>query len=156
MKGRFELVCRDKDGNVKWVEEGPNQFSDQGEQAILDVFLRGATPPAQFYLRLLNSTPVDTTTLSTMTGEPSGSGYAPMLVERSNVGWPTLALDVGDYMASSKTVTFTSTGTITATYAILATTSNNVGLLLAYKALSMTRTLANGESLDVTYRLKVS
>ena len=74
----------------------------------------------------------------------------------AGVGWPTLALDAGDYQATSKQLTFTASGGSIGpvTYAVIATTSDNTGQLLAYAALSQSRTLASGESLTVTYRLK--
>lgn len=155
-QGGFVLTATAADGSLLWEDQAKNAFADEGEQLILDVFLRGATPPAQFYLRLYNATPTETSTLATLTGEPSGNGYAPALIERSAVGWPTLALDAGDYQATSKQVTFTASGgTIgPVTYAVIATSSDNTGKLVAYAALSQSRTLADGESLTVTYRLK--
>lgn len=135
-----------------------NALADEGEQSILDVYFRGAAAPANFYIALYNDTPVETDTLATLTGEPSGNGYARRLVERSNTGWPTLALDSGDFMATSSVETFTSSGTIgpVTHTAVVTAASGTAGLLVAYNALSQSRTLANGESLDVTYRIKLA
>jgi len=172
----YKFLHRRKDGLILWASgigevdtydveavrrEQPwvaNNLADEGESDILDVYYRGATAPTQFYLGLLNSTPTDTTTLSTMTGEPSGSGYARQLIERSSVGFPTLALDAGDYKLTSSTETFTASGgTIgPVTYAFLATTSDNTGKFLNYVALSASRTLLDGDSLDVTLGIKLS
>ena len=155
-QGEFVLTATAPDGSILWEEQIRNAFADEGEQLILDVFLRGATAPTQFYLRLYNDTPVETDGLASLTGEPSGSGYSPALVERSATGWPTLALDSGDYQATSSAETFTASGgTIgPVTYAVIATSSDNTGKLVAYAALSQSRTLADGESLTVTYKLK--
>lgn len=155
-QGEFVLTATAPDGSVLWEEQIRNAFADEGEQLILDVFLRGATAPTQFYLRLYNDTPVETDGLASLTGEPSGNGYAPALIERSATGWPTLALDSGDYQATSKAVTFTASGGSIGpvTYAVIATSSDNTLKLIAYAALSQSRTLADGESLTVTYRLK--
>lgn len=136
-----------------------NALADEGEQDMLSVYFRGGTAPTNFYIGLLNSTPTDTTTLATMTGEPSGSGYARSLVERSSTGWPTLALNSGDYRAISSTETFTASGgTIgPVTYAFLTTVvSGTSGLFLVYNALSTSRTLASGESLDVNMRITLA
>ena len=137
----------------------PNALADEGENAMLDVFFRAGTAPTNFYIALYNDTPVDTDTLATLTGEASGNGYARQLVERSNTGWPTLALDSGDYRAVSSTETFTASGGSIGpvTYAVLTTVvSGTAGLLIAYNALSQSRTLASGESLDVTFRAKLA
>jgi hypothetical protein len=155
--GVFELVAHDAAGHELWRETIHNALADEGEEAFLDVFLRGATAPATFYLRLYNDTPAETDGLADLTGEPSGNGYAAEELARSAVGWPTLALDSGDYQATSATVTYTASGGSIGpvTYCVLATTSDNTGLLVSYAALSQSRTLADGESLDVTYRIKL-
>lgn len=154
----FHFRIKDKYGNIKeeWVE--PNALADEGEEDILDVYFRGATAPTQFYIRLFNDTPVETDSLSDLTGEPSGNGYSAQLVERSGTGFPTLSLDSGDFQLVSKTVTFTaSSGSIgPVTYAVLATSTDSSGLLLGFVALSTSRTLADGESLDVTLTQKLA
>jgi len=156
--GIWHFEHYDKDGNLIWEADSKNNLADEGEQWVLDSFLRGAAAPTGFYIRLYNDTPVDTDSLSTLTGEPSGNGYQAQLVEASSTGWPTLALDAGDYQATSKEVTFNATGGSwgPVTYAVLATSSDNTGKLIAYVALSQSRTLNDGESLKVTMKIKLS
>jgi hypothetical protein len=160
--GKWDFRHLDRDGNVIWEAlDRENFLADEGEYAMLDVFLRAGTAPAGFYIRLFNDTPVETDALSDITGEPAGTyGYAAQAVARSAeaAGWPTLALDSGDHMATSKTVTFTAAGGSIGpvTYAVLATTSDNAGKHIASVALSTTRTLASGESLQVTMKVKLS
>ena len=155
--GVFELVARDKSGKKLWTEVCHNALVDEGESQFLDVYLRGATAPSGFYLRLYNDTPVETDGLAALTGEPSGNGYAAIAIERSAVGWPTLALDSGDYQAVSKTVTFQASGGVIGpvTHCVMSTTSDNAGKLVSFAALSQSRTLNDGESLDVTYKVKL-
>ncbi len=148
----WKFTHRDKNGNILWQDERVNALADEGERDILGVYYRGETAPIQFYIRLYNDTPVESDTLSTLMGEPAGNGYAPQLVERSNVGFPTVQQDAGgDWQVISKTVTFTASGGSIGpvTYAVLATSSDNTGKLVAFVALSQSRTLADGESLDV-------
>lgn len=161
-KGIFEFKHYDAAGNLIWFEEKENNLADEGEYAFLDVVLRAGTAPIQFYVRLSDSTTpcsiaeTDTLTLASA-GEPTINGYAAQLIERTTVGWPTLALDTGDYRASSTTETFTASGGSWGPVycAFLATTSDNLGKLISYVALSTGRTLAAGESLQVTYRVKL-
>jgi hypothetical protein len=138
----------------------PNALADEGENNILDVYLRAATAPTTFYLGLLNSTPTDTTTLATMTSEPSTGGYARQQITRDSTGWPTLALDSGDHMATATVETFTASGATIGpvTYAFLCTNaaSGTSGKFLVYNALSASRTLNDGDSLDVTMRVKLA
>ena len=155
--GVFELRAFDANGNLLWEEDVINGLADEGEQHILDVYLRAATGPVQFYVRLYNDTPVETDTLALLTGEPSTNGYAAQLVERSATGWPTLAMDAGDYQATSSVETFSASGGSwgPVTYVVLATTSDNTGKLISFAALSQSRTLNAGESLQVTYKVKL-
>lgn len=160
--GVFEFTARDAQGNVLWTEEAHNSLADEGEQHLLDVTLRNGTAATQFFVRLSDTTTpcsiAETNNLTAASaGEPSTNGYAAQLVERSAVGWPTLALDAGDFMATSSTETFTATGGSWGPVfcAFLATTSDNTGRLISFAALSTGRTLASGETLQVTYRLKL-
>lgn len=135
----------------------PNFLADEGEEAILDVFFRGATPPTSFYFRLFNDTPVETDGLSDLTGEVSGTGYAAIAVARNSTDFPTLALNSGDFRVTSATKVFTAGGAWSAaTYLVLATSTDASGLLVAARPLSATRTLANGDTLSVTYSLTLS
>lgn len=135
----------------------PNALADGGEQAILDVFFRAGAAPT-FAFRLYNDTPIDTDTLSTLVGEVSGSGYGGISVARNTTDWPSLALDGGDYKVTSATKTFTATGAWTAaTQLVLASvTSGTAGTFYAWAPLSQSRTLGNGDSLDVTMGLKAA
>lgn len=156
----WKFEHKNKDGEVIWDQDWTqNALADEGEEDILDVYFRGAAAPASFYVRLFNDTPVETDSISDLTNEPSGNGYAAQTIERSAVGWPTLALDSGDFRAVSKTVTFTASGgdwDQSVTNLALTTSTDSSGLLVAYVALSATRTLTNGDSLDVTTAIKLS
>lgn len=133
-----------------------NAVADEGEQSILDSYFRGQNTPTSFTLRLTGTTPSETSTLAGLT-EVTGTGYAGIAVARNTTDWPTLALVGGDYKVSMLTKTFTATGTWTAaTYMYLATTSNNTGKLISYSALSASRTLVNGDTLQVDYSVTAS
>ena len=84
-----------------------NALADEGEEDMLDVYFRAATAPTTFYVRLYNDTPAETDALSNLLNEASGNGYSAQEIERTSTGFPTLALDSGDYQLTSKAVTFT-------------------------------------------------
>ncbi len=155
--GVFEFKHFDRDGNLIWQETANNNLADEGESLFLDCVLRSTSCPTTFYLRLYNDTPTETDTLASLTGEPTTNGYTKPELTRNNTGWPTLALDSGDYMATSKTVTFSASGGSwgPVTYCVLATSTDTSGKLISYVALSQSRTLADGESLQVTYKVKL-
>ena len=43
MEGVYHVVCRDKDGNVKWEEQLPNLVNAVGKQLMLDTLLKGVS-----------------------------------------------------------------------------------------------------------------
>ena len=155
--GEWEFSIVGVDGKVKESWTVFNALADEGEQSILDSYFRAQNTPTSFFLRLFNDTPAETDTLADLLNEPSGNGYSAITLARNTTDFPTLALDSGDYRVSSKQVTFTASGGTmgTATYAVLATSSDNSGKLIAYVALATTRTLLAGESLNVTFRAKL-
>lgn len=147
-----------RDGEVIWEQDWTeNALADEGEQDILEVYFEGASGPAGFHYGLVNDTPVETDGLGDLSGEPSTNGYARQAVARNGTDF-TGAADAGDWKVTTKTVTFTADGGVIGpvTYAILATTSDNSGLLVSYVALSAERTLQDGDSLEATMAIKLS
>lgn len=156
--GIWEIEHRDKDGNVIWSDVIENALADEGENNILDAYFRGQNAPSTFYLALFNDTPVETDTMADLQGEPSGNGYARQELERNTTGWPTLELDSGDYMVTSKQANFSASGGSwgPVTYMVLTTTASGTsGKLLAYVALSQSRTLQAGETLGCKIKIKL-
>ena len=158
----WEFTHRDARGNVIWHETIPNALVDVGEQRLLEVYFKDASEPTTFYISLSDaSNPcsiAETDSLSTAnTGEPSGNGYARGTVERSATGWPTSALDSGDWQLTSSTETFTASGAGwgPVNCAVLQTSTDNTGDHLAFVALSQARTLAASETLDVSLKVKL-
>lgn len=161
--GHFELIARNEHGVEIWRDEFHNILSDGGEQSVLDCYLRAQNCPSTYFLRLSNPTncgnsSAETSSLATIaTNEPSTNGYVAKELTRNTTGWPSLALDSGDYQATAQVQTFNASGGSwgPVTCAFIATTSNNTGVFVASGALSTSRTLADGESLQVTYRIKL-
>ena len=157
LKAHWQLICKDKDGNEKWREDGHNSLATEGGGSILGVFFRDETAPTSFYVRMYNDTPVKGDSLSDLLNEPSGNGYAAVTLERSAVGWPTKEINSGDYQVVSKSIVFTASGgTIgPVTHGVIATSTDNTGLLVTYYAFSVSRTLQDGDSLTITITEKL-
>lgn len=160
--GLWDIRHYDKDGTLIWEQlNAHNALADEGEQQMLSCYLQATSCPTTFYVRLSDNSSTcsiaETDNIATAgAGEPSGSGYAAQEIPRTAVGWPTLALDSGDYMATSTEETFLADGGAWPTVycAFLATSSDATGKLVAYVALSAGRTLADGESLKITLKMK--
>lgn len=155
--GVYQFDCYDASGQIKWSETRHNALANEGQQEMLNVYLQGGTAPTAYALGLSSMTFAKTTTYATITNEPSGNGYARQTINRDGTasGWPTLALDTGDYKATAKTVTFTASGAGfgPVTSAFLVSATNNK--LISYTALSASRTLVAGDTLQVTYAVKL-
>lgn len=155
----------------KFVERAYNQLYDQGEQDLLEVFFRAASAPTTFNIGLLK-TAYSITETHTMTEvaaqeltNASDGGYsARQVVTRDGTGWPTSALQGGDWQLTSAQVTWTATGawSDTASYMFLmsggtTTPGNTTGRILAVAALSPARQLqAVNDTLKVTYSVKLA
>jgi hypothetical protein len=159
-------------GGKRFIDRADNALYDVGEQDILEVYFRAATAPTGFYMGLLKSTYsiVETHTMVTvapatneLTNASDGGYSARLALTRDNTGWPTSALNGGDWQISSAQVTWTATGAWTDTAGFLflvaggaATVGDTTGKLLAVAALSPTRQLqASGDTLKVTYNVKL-
>jgi hypothetical protein len=144
-------------GEVLWQESKHNDLVDEGERSIIMSYFRAEELPTAFYARLAYDSISLTDSLSDVQNEPSGNGYDPIVLERSSVGFPTIEQDAGDWRVVSKQITFTATvgnwGKVNVLF--LATTSNNLGKLIACVPLTMTRVMNAGDSLVATIRIKL-
>jgi hypothetical protein len=135
----------------------PNALADEGEKDILDVYLDDVAVRASLFLRLYNDTPAETDTLATLTGEVTGTGYGAITLTRGT-DWSDPALDSGDMQSVTPTKTFTAGGAWSAaTQLVLASVaSGTAGLFIAWAALSQSRTLGSGDTMDVTMAMKLA
>lgn len=136
-------------------------WADEGEQMIGQLF-QGTAMPTLYVGLILSSgaLPTETTTLATMTGECTDAGYARLALAPNLTDWPTLALDGGDYMLTSKPLSF---GNAVAQYVvryyfICDVLTGTAGKFCGWQPLTTDRTIAIGDNLGIPggIRLKVS
>lgn len=58
LKTHYRVVCRDRYGNVKWVDEFENLVVNAGLDDSLDKHLKGSGYTAAWYMGLADSTPI--------------------------------------------------------------------------------------------------
>ena len=166
--GHYHVVCRDKNGNIKWEEEFPNLVVAVGKQLMLDTLLKGTsysvTGP---YLGLTNAslTPAASDTMTTLVG--GGYEFTNYTVGGSAVrGTATFASatssgstpsNVTTSTASSITYTITGGGgtvygcfLVTGTGAS-STQSNTSGTLYSEGNFSTAKVTTAGDTVSVTY-----
>ena len=149
MGGTFTLICRAKDGAIKWAEKTSNMVVAEGINHILDVTFTGATQTNPFYCGLTDATP----TLA------SGDTLA------SHAGWTELTIYTGDRQAyvdvrsdhvvsntASKASFYISTaGTVGGALMTDAATGSS-GILLCEAALTgSNRSVVDGDTVSLTY-----
>lgn len=158
---RWNIVCRDKYGNIKWQEINvANLLHDEGEQAILQaMFSEAYTVPAAYYIGLDDRVTIaEADTLASLAGEPGVGGYARQAANSDAVDW-TISIDTGDYQAKSKTVTFTPSGADYPTVRnmfLCDVSTGTAGLIIASVALSQSRIVLDGDSLNTDITIKLS
>ena len=154
-KAIWTLEAKDRDGKFLWKDGGRNHLADEGEYSFLQTYFRGVDVPNLFYLRLCGENLSESSTLATIAGEPSGSGYAPIALTVGITDFPTLEQISGDWSVVSKQVIWTASGGSIGPFntAYLATTSDNTGKLICYFSLARERTLSDGATFTLSIRI---
>lgn len=135
----------------------PNQMGSEGIEQMYDIYFRGkSTVPSKFQIGLLKSAPNKSSTVASLS-EVTGTGYARKDVERSNTGFPTLALDGGDMQVTSKEVTFKNTGSTAwagATHGFMSAVTSGGDKFVGWNSLIVSRVLQPNDELHVMIQLK--
>lgn len=152
LTGYCKVVCKDKDGNVKWVDEGSNVITNLGVDYILSNNI--ASGGASIYLGLLlgSPSPAATWTVSNL-ASTEAAGY-------DNATRPAWTRGSASSKAVTGTaVTFTMDGadtTIGGAFLNSDNTKDNstTGTLIAARAFAEgNKTVAADDTLDVTYSI---
>ena len=166
IEGAWHVVCRDKDGNLKWEEEFPNLVVAVGKQLMLDTLLKGSsysvTGP---YLGLISNTftaaATDTMASHTWTEFTNytvgGSAVRGTAAFASSTSTGTTPSNVTSSTATAITYTITGAGgTIYGCFLVLGsgavnTQSSTAGTLYSEGLFSVAKTTTAGETVSVTY-----
>lgn len=152
-ENRWDIVCRDKHGNVKWRDHIDNIVVNAGLDYLLDAGLSGGTPVTSWYIGLLSDSP----TVAAADTMSSHSGWTEVTAydEANRQAWSEGGVSGQSISNSGNEATFTiSTNGTDIGGAFL--TSNNTkggssGTLYAAGAFSAgDKSLDDGDTLDVT------
>ena len=167
VEGWYHVVCRDKDGNIKWEEEFPNLVVAVGKQLMLDTLLKGSsysvTGP---YLGLLNAsiTAAATDVMSTIVPSKEfvnytvgGSAVRGTAVFASSTSTGSTPSNVTSSTATAVTYTITGAGgTVYGCFLVLGSgassaQSNTSGTLYSEGNFGTAKTTTAGDTVSVTY-----
>jgi hypothetical protein len=167
IEGWYHVVCRDKDGNIKWEEEFPNLVVAVGKQLLLDTLLRtsGTYTTVGPFLGLISNTftasASDTMTSHTWTEfiayTVGGSAVRGTAVFAASTSTGSTPANVTSSTASAITYTITgSGGTVYGCFLVtgpgaVSTQSSTAGVLYSEGLFSVAKTTTAGDTVSVTY-----
>lgn len=167
IEGYYRVVCRDKDGNIKWQDEFPNLVMAVGKQLMFNTLLRttGTYTTVGPFLGLLNSgyTPAAADTMSITTANEftaytvGGSAVRGTAVFAAASSTGVTPSNVTTCAAASVTYTITGAGgTVAGCFLATGTGAVNTQLSTAgtlYSAGNFTtaKTTTVGDTVSVTY-----
>ena len=167
IEGWYHVVCRDKDGNVKWEDEFPNLVVAVGKQLLLDTLMRttGTYTTVGPFLGLISNTftasASDTMASHTWTEFTAytvgGSAVRGTAVFAASTSTGATPANVTSSTASAITYTITgSGGTVYGCFLVtgsgaVSTQSSTAGVLYSEGLFSTANTTTAGDTVSVTY-----
>lgn len=160
--GHFRLECRDKGGNLKWVEEGNNLIVNVGLQYMAGSALTTTTPITVWYLGLIEGPGVVTSATDTMgshgwtefTGYSNSTRVASTLTAATNAN-PSVVTSSG----SPANFNINATGTVGGAFLTEGSVKGgSTGVLFSEKAFSSPgdRSVVSGDVIAVTYTFSLA
>lgn len=168
MEGRYHVVCRDADGNIKWEDEFPNLVNAVGKQLMLDTLLSGVSyTTVGPFLGLISGASPTFAASDTMTSHGGWTEFTNYTVGGSAVRGTasfTSATSSGSTPSnvttkSASAITYTITGAggtvggcflVTGSGAV-STQSSTAGTLYSAGAFSTAKVTTAGDTVSVTY-----
>jgi len=169
IEGHYHVECRDKDGNLKWVEDFENQVDQGGKIFMLSQLLQTSISLVGPYLGLVSGSSNTFSPLDTMTSHAGWTEFTNYTVSGSAVrgtavfgtptgnGSSTSGSNVVTATASAITYTITGAGgTVGGCFLVTgsgasATQSNTGGTLYSAGAFGTAKATTAGDTVSVTY-----
>lgn len=148
---RYAAVCLDADGNVKWEEDFENLVTTAGRTDIVDKYLKGSAYTAAWFLGLKGAgTP---TASDTLASPGAWSIVTPYSGNRPAITWGTTSS--GSNTASAVAFSINATATVAGAF-VCTVASGTSGILYSVGDFAASRSVASGDTLNVTPTISVS
>jgi hypothetical protein len=150
------FTCRDKDGNIKWVEEIENITTNVGLADMVTQYWKGAAYTGSFFVGLKNTgSPASTDTMASHAGWTENAGYSnanrPTLTLGAVTGTTTAAVD---NVASLAVFNINAGGTIFGAFIVTNNTkSGTTGTLVGAADFGASRAVISGDTLSVQFNI---
>lgn len=146
--GIYKFECFDKNGDLKWTEEGHNLVVDTGLNSLLDVYFHAATQITTWYIGLKGAGSIAVgDTLASHSGWSEITDYTDNRKE-----YVETAASSKSITNSASPASFSINGTATVAGAFLCSVASTTsGTLFSAIDFSASRSVASGDTLNVTY-----
>lgn len=152
--GIFEVTCYGPDGRVKWQEQAHNLITNQGLDHILDVVLHGTTAVSPWYVGLKGAGSVAAgDTLASHAGWTENTAYTGNRQEYEEAAASSQSTTNS---ANKATFAITSDSQTIAGAFLASAASGTSGTLLAAADFSSSKSVDNGDTLEVTYTISAA
>ena len=168
MAGYYHVVCRDKDGNIKWEEEFPNLVNAVGKELMLDTLLSGSSyTTVGPFLGLISGSSPTFLAADTMSSHSGWTEFTNYTVGGSAVrGTASFTSATSSGLSpsnvttkSAAAITYTITGaggTVGGCFLVtgagaVSTQSSTAGTLYSAGAFSTAKVTTSGDTVSVTY-----
>jgi len=137
------------------------EVHEEGLQFILEAaFSEEQTPPANFYIGLCTDASLaEDAVMTDLTEIAAADGYAREAVLSTDAGFTSAATPADDdWKVTTASVQFEATNTWSGAKTVFMTTAitGTAGKLICSAPLSETRTLGNGDTLDITLQIRLN
>lgn len=154
----YDIECVGADGQVKWRESIDNLVVTAGKNDLLTNYFKGSSYTAAFFVGL-----VDNASFSAIAAGDTAASHAGWLdaVPYSNATRPALTLGTAsagsiDNSASKASFTINATATLNGAFCITnSTKSGTTGVLYSASSFGSTRSVINGDTVNVQVTLTV-
>ena len=149
----YDVVAYDKDGNIKWEESFRNLVTTAGKTDILQQYFKGSGYTAGWFVGLKGTgTAVVGDIMSSHAGWAEVTGYSEAVRQTLTLG--TVSGGSVDNSASKATFSINATVTIAGCFVVNnSTKSGTTGTLYSAGDFSASRSLASGDSVQITVTL---
>ena len=149
--GKLRYECRDKDGNLKWVEEIENLLTNEQKNYVTGVALRGVAQITTWYLGLKGAgAAAATDTMAAHAGWAELTAYS----EAARPTFGGTGVSSGATNNNAAPARFTANANMTVAGSFLtsvATKGGTTGTLWGVGDFGTSRAMVSGDTLDVSY-----
>lgn len=158
-RGKFSVECYDKNGNLKFREDFPNGITNEGINDMLNASFAAGTQRTAWYIGLISNSGYTALgagdTMSSHSGWSESTAYS----QATRPQW-TAGTSTSKSTTNASTVDFSMTVDATVIKGIFITSNNTksgtTGILWSTGLFGADQTLANGDTLKVTYTINAS